>query len=166
MPLTRLARTEGIALRTAQRWVQRYRAQGLAGLARRPRADRGTTTFPPELIRLIEGLTLQRPRPTAATIHRRITAVAEEHGWSVPSYATVAAIVRRLDPALVCLAHEGTRRYQERYDLIHRREADGPNAIWRSSPASWPRPTARSPPRSTSPAPTSPSTWPTWASRA
>ena len=33
--------------------------------------------------------------------------------------------LRRLDPALVCLAHEGTKRYQERFDLIHRREADG-----------------------------------------
>ena len=36
VPLTRLAEAEGMALRTAQRWVQRYRAQGLAGLARRP----------------------------------------------------------------------------------------------------------------------------------
>src|SRR5215207_435266 len=72
VPLTRLAETDGIALRTAQRWVQRYRAQGLAGLARRPRADRGATAFPPELIGLIEGLALQRPPPTAAAIHRRL----------------------------------------------------------------------------------------------
>lgn len=132
MLLTRVAQIEGIALRTAQRWVQRYRAQGLAGLARRPRADRGATTFPPELIGLIEGLALQRPPPTAAAIHRRVTTIATEHDWPVPSYATVAAIARRLDPALVCLAHEGTKRYQEQFDLIHRREADGPNAIWQA----------------------------------
>jgi putative transposase len=132
VPLTRLGQAEGIAPRTAQRWLQRYRAKGLAGLARQPRADRGTTKFPPELIGLIEGLVLQRPRPTAAAIHRRIMAVATEHGWPVPSYATVAAIVRRLDPALMTLAHEGTKRYQERFDLICRREADGPNAIWQA----------------------------------
>jgi putative transposase len=132
VPLTRLPETDGIALRTAQRWVQRYRAQGLAGLARRPRADRGATAFPPELIGLIEGLALQRPPPTAAAIHRRVSTVATEHGWPMPSYATVAAIVRRLDPALVCLSHEGAKRYQEQFDLVHRREADRPNAIWQA----------------------------------
>lgn len=132
VPLTRLARAEGIPLRTAQRWLQRYRARGLVGVARRPRADRGTRRFPDALIGLIEGLALQRPRPTAAAIHRRITTVATEHGWLVPSYATVAAIVRCLDPALACLAHEGAKRYQEQYDLIHRREADGPNMIWQA----------------------------------
>jgi putative transposase len=67
-----------------------------------------------------------------ATIHRRISTVAREHGWPVPSYATVAAIVRRLAPALLTLAHEGTKRYQEQFDLIYRREADGPNAIWQA----------------------------------
>jgi putative transposase len=132
VPLTRLAQAEGIVLRTAQRWLQRYRTQGLAGLARRLRADLGTTKFPAELIRLIEGLALQRPCPTAATIHRRVMAVAREYGWPAPSYATIAAVLRELDPALACLAHEGAKRYQEQYDLIHRREADGPNAIWQA----------------------------------
>src|SRR3954471_20872735 len=92
IPLTRLAHSEGIALRTLERWLQRYRARGLAGLARRPRAGRGKTSFPEELIGLIEGLALQRPPPTAAAIHRRVTAIATEHDWPVPSYATVAAI--------------------------------------------------------------------------
>jgi putative transposase len=132
VPLTHIAQTEGMALRTAQRWVQRYQVQGLAGLVRRPRADRGRTAFPSELIRLIEGLALQRPPPTAAAIHRRVTAVTTEHGWPLPSYATVAAIVRRVNPALVCLAHEGAKRYQEQFDLIYRREAVGPNAIWQA----------------------------------
>ncbi len=128
----RLAQAEGIALRTAQRWLQRYRAHGLAGLARQPRADRGTTGFPPELIRLIEGLALRTPRPTVAAIHRRVAAVAAEQAWSVPSYDTVHDVVRRLDPALVVLAHEGAKAYRERFDLIHRREAAGPNAIWQA----------------------------------
>jgi transposase-like protein len=39
LPLARLARAEGIPLRTARRWVRRYREQGLAGLVRRPRSD-------------------------------------------------------------------------------------------------------------------------------
>jgi putative transposase len=132
VPLTRLARAEGVALRTAQRWLQRYRAQGLAGLARQPRSDRGTTTFPAELVGLIEGLALQRAPPTAASIHRRVSTIAREHGWPVPSYATVAGVVRRLDPALLTLANEGAKRYREQFDLVYRREADGPNAIWQA----------------------------------
>jgi putative transposase len=41
VPLARLARQQGVALRTAQRWLQRYRQHGLAGLVRQTRADRG-----------------------------------------------------------------------------------------------------------------------------
>ena len=46
MPLARLAREQGIVLRTAQRWLRRYRDRGLAGLVRATRADRGTRSFP------------------------------------------------------------------------------------------------------------------------
>lgn len=81
---------------------------------------------------MIEGLALQRPRISAATIHRRVIELATTQNWPVPSYATVAAIVRDLDPALVCLAHEGPSVYRDRFDLIHRREADAPNAIWQA----------------------------------
>jgi putative transposase len=66
LPLARLARAEGIPLRTARRWVHRYRDHGLAGLARVPRADRGTRTFPADLIHLIEGLALRTPALSAA----------------------------------------------------------------------------------------------------
>jgi putative transposase len=30
------------------------------------------------------------------------------------------------------LAHQGTKAYQQRFDLLHRREADGPNQIWQA----------------------------------
>ena len=33
---------------------------------------------------------------------------------------------------LVTLAHEGTKAYSEAFELVHRREADGPNAIWQA----------------------------------
>lgn len=132
MPLARLAREHGIVLRTAQRWLRRYRDDGLAGLARPPRADRGTRTFPPDLVRLIEGLALQVPAQSIAAIHRRAVAVATEQGWSAPSYGTVYAVVRHLHPGLVTLARDGAKAYRERFDLIYRREADGPNAIWQA----------------------------------
>jgi putative transposase len=130
--LTQVARAEGIALRTAQRWVQRYRRQGLAGLVRRPRSDRGTTAFPIDLIRLIEGLALRTPPLTVAAVHRQVAAFAADQAWPVPSYDTVHDIVRRLDPALVTLAHAGTKTYHDCFDLLYRREADSPNAIWQA----------------------------------
>ena len=132
MPLARIARDHGLLLRTAQRWLRRYRAHGLAGLARVPRANRGSCTFPPDLVRLIEGLALQVPVQSIAAIHRRVVARAAEQGWPTPSYGTIYRIIRRLHPGLVTLARDGAKAYGERFDLIHRREATGPNAIWQA----------------------------------
>lgn len=94
------ATAAGVALRTAQRWLSRFRAQGLAGLARSPRTDRCGHRLPPDLQLLIEGLALRRPAPSAAHIHRQVAELAPGHGWAVPSYATVYAVVREIDPAM------------------------------------------------------------------
>ncbi len=59
IPLAHLARSSGIPLRTAQRWVAQYRQLGLAGIARTHRRDRGTHRFPTELLELVEGLALR-----------------------------------------------------------------------------------------------------------
>jgi putative transposase len=45
---------------------------------------------------------------------------------------TTVRIVRRLEPALLTLAHEGAKSYSETYDLVHRTEAEAPNAIWQA----------------------------------
>jgi putative transposase len=74
-------------------------------------------------VALIEGMALQVPAPSVATIHRQLASVAAEQGWSLPSYSTVYSIVRGLDPAMVTLAREGTKRYEEVYDLVYRRQA-------------------------------------------
>jgi putative transposase len=132
VPLTRAARQSGIPHRTLQRWLARYRASGLAGLGRTPRADHGRSRFPEPLRLLVEGLALRTPVPSAAQVHRQVTAVAEQEGWPVPSYSSVYAIIRGIDPALRTLAVEGTRRYTEVFELVHRRQADHPNEIWQA----------------------------------
>ena len=38
----------------------------------------------------------------------------------------------RLPADLVTLAHEGTKAYSDTFELVHRREADRPNAIWQA----------------------------------
>ena len=40
--------------------------------------------------------------------------------------------MRGLPADLLTLAHQGTKAYSEAFDLVHRREASGPNAIWQA----------------------------------
>ncbi len=129
--LAQLARDGGIPLRTARRWLANYRRDGLRGLARRPRADRGQPRdLPATLVTLIEGLALTPPRRSMAAIQRQAAAVAAREGWPRPSYVQVRAVIGRLDPALATLAHDGAKVYGERFDLLYRHEASEPNAIW------------------------------------
>ena len=62
VPLTRLATEQQIVLRTARRWVERYRKSGLAGLVRKERNDKDERRLLPELQEIIEGLALSRPK--------------------------------------------------------------------------------------------------------
>jgi len=110
VPLSSAARAAEVPLRTAQRWLERYRADGLTGLARRARGDGGDRRLPSELVELVEGLAVRRPRPSAAFVHRQVLAVAEREGWPAPSYSTVYGIVRALDAGLVTLAHDRPAR--------------------------------------------------------
>ena len=128
--LIEVAHAAEVPVRTLQRWAARYRADGLVGLARRSRSDAGHHRLPPDLVEAIEGLALNRRRLSAAAIHRRLGAVAGAKGWPMPSYATVHAIVRKLDPGLLTLAREGAAAYRDAYELIHRHRAERPNAVW------------------------------------
>ena len=132
VPLSEAARNAGAPLRSAQRWLARYRADGLIGLVRAQRSDTGNRKLPEELVELIEGMALSKPRPSAAAIYRNITALATQRNWASPSYSSVYGIVRRLDPAMVTLAQDGAAVFRDRYELIYRHRAEGPNAIWQA----------------------------------
>ncbi|MCA2230207.1 Mu transposase C-terminal domain-containing protein [Nonomuraea aurantiaca] len=126
------AASGGVPYRTAQRWLAAYKQDGLQGLARADRSDKGRRRLPSELIAFIEGLALKPPRPTIAKIHRQAVSVAAQRGWPRPGYGSVHEIVTGIDPALQVMAHEGTKRYREVYELVHRREASKPNDIWQA----------------------------------
>jgi len=132
VPLARVARDRGLALRSAQRWAGQYRHDGLAGLVRKGRSDRGKRHLSDTLRQAIEGLALKKPPLSAAAIHRQAVILAERLGEPPPTYRIVYAVIRDLDPALLTLAHEGTKAYTEAYDLIHRHEATAPNAVWQA----------------------------------
>jgi putative transposase len=132
VPLPRAARAAGVGLRTVERWLAQYRADGLAGLVRQTREDRGRRKLPTEAVELIEGLFLKKPQPSAAAVHRRVLALCKEREWPSPSYSSVYAIISRLDPALTTLAHEGPARFRDQFELVYRHRASHPNAIWQA----------------------------------
>ena len=83
-------------------------------------------------MRLVQGVALQRPRPSVASITRWTGRAALEHGWPVPSYSTVYSIVAALDPQLLTLAHHGPAALRDRYELVSRRQCERPNQIWQA----------------------------------
>jgi putative transposase len=131
--LRSIARAAGIPYRTAHRWLTQYRLSGLAGLGRKARDDYGTRrATSTKLQEAIEGLALQKPPLPIAALYRQVQRLSLDLGVKVPSYGTVFNIVRGLPADLVTLAHEGTKAYSNAFELVHRREADGPNAIWQA----------------------------------
>ena len=82
-----VARTHQLSTSTVQSWIKRSREKGLSGLANHvERSDQGKPRrLPPEAIRLIEGLALQTPPRSAASIHRHVSTIAQEQGWPTPS---------------------------------------------------------------------------------
>ena len=130
--LARAAAGAGVSIRTAQRWLARYRANGLPGLVRHPRMDAGRRKIAAEVVATIEGMALRKPRPSIATIYRRLTALARDRGWTVPSLSSVHAIVSAMDPAMLSLTHDGPAVFRDRYELVHRFRSERPNAIWQT----------------------------------
>ena len=134
VPLTHVAHHHGLPLRTVQRWLAQYRRTGLAGLARRGRSDRGhQRRLRAELKPVIEGFALRKPPPTVAFVHRQVCDVAAParlaHSRPINR---VYRVMKHLDPALLTLAHAGTKAYRTTFDLLYRREAEGPNDIWQA----------------------------------
>lgn len=132
IPVAELARRQDIPVRTAWRWIGQYRTDGLAGLTRKERGDKDRRKVSPALQQVIEGLALRKPRLSAAAIHRKAAEAASNLGERPPCYGVVYGVIRTLEPALLTMAHEGTKVYGERFDLFHRTEAEAPNAIWQA----------------------------------
>lgn len=131
--LARVGGEERVPLRTAQRWMAAYKREGLSGLVKLPRGDRGHChKLPEQLERIIEGLTLKKPKPSMATVQRQAAEIAVRYDWPEPTYRQVRGVIGRLDAGMLKLAHEGTKAYEEAFDLVNRTEAARPNERWQA----------------------------------
>lgn len=129
VPLARAARGAQIPERTARRWLTRYRAGGLVGLAHTTRTPPGHH-LDPDLILLIEGLALRKNSPTLTSITRTANVAAAERNLPPVSYGVVRTIITAMDPAALTLAREGASALRDKYELVYRRQSETPNEIW------------------------------------
>jgi transposase len=128
-----ISNNEKISYSTLCRWLKNYREKGLGGLVDKRRYDNGKGRIVKDELRLlVEGLALQKPKPSMASIHRKIVKIAETKNWRKPSYTTIRNIIKGIKPSVITLAHEGDKAYKDKYDLLYSRKANYPNEIWQA----------------------------------
>ena len=108
----------GVSRNTLDRWIRRYRAEGLAGLHDRPRSDKGGVRLDPALLDEAIRLRLEVPARSAAHISEII---ATRHGVRLPE-RTLAEQFRRRGFTRGELLRDGR--------AFGRYEADAPNERW------------------------------------
>lgn len=129
--LAELARAGVASERTLQRWLRCYRLDGLAGLGRSPRSDRGKAHMPEHLTVLVRELATKRPRPPVSAIHRKIAALAVAEGRQAPSYSCVARIACSVPERRIAVTTDPTG-YRDHHELVYRREASTSNEMWQA----------------------------------
>ena len=107
-----------VSRNTLDRWIRKYRAEGLAGLRDRPRADRGSARLDPALLDLAIRLRLEAPARSAAHISEIVRA---RHGVRIAE-RTLAEQFRRRGFTRGELLRDGR--------TFGRYEADAPNERW------------------------------------
>jgi putative transposase len=108
----------GVSRNTLDRWIRRYRADGLAGLRDRPRSDQGSARISPALFDEAIRLRLEQPARSAAHISEIVRA---RHGVRLPE-RTLAEQFRRRGFTRGELLRDGR--------TFGRYEADTPNERW------------------------------------
>ncbi len=107
-----------VSRNTLDRWIRRYRAQGLAGLRDQPRSDHGSARINPALLDEAIRLRLEQPARSAAHIAE---IVRTRHGVRIAE-RTLAEQFRRRGLTRGELTRDGR--------TFGRYEADAPNERW------------------------------------
>lgn len=128
-----IATTTSIPVRTLGLWVNKYREHGLVGLARQSRCDKGSSRqCETTLQKTIEGLYLEKPMLSGANIHKLITEYCHQKNLKAPSYRSVCRVLFNIPDDIVLLSRQGSKAYQQQYDLLYIRAAERPNELWQA----------------------------------
>lgn len=125
-----LALESGKSERTIWRLLGIYKKEGLEGLARKHRSDKGYRKIPDKLKTVIEGMCFRKPGTSLAWIHKKVEEYCKKEEIQAPSYGTIRNIYQSLHPHMKVLAHDGDKAYKQAFEIIHRMEADRPNEFW------------------------------------
>jgi len=123
----------GLPLRTLTSWVKKHRTNGLIGLIRQPRNDKGAPRkYTSDLPNIIEGFYPSQPQSRSSNIYRLIYEYSSQMSVSPPRYKNICNINSKIPNDLAVLSHEGTKVYQHKYDLLNIRKSEKQNAIWQA----------------------------------
>jgi putative transposase len=131
VPAKLAAAAAGVTERQFYRFVSAFQKNGIDGLARKSRKDKGGRRgISSEFQKIIEGICLQKPKPTLAWVHRKIKDYCARESLAVPCYSVVWRIYEAIPGEQKVYAHEGEKAYKHEYGIIHRWSAAYPNEIW------------------------------------
>lgn len=128
-----VSKHKSISVRTLGLWIKKYREQGLFGLARQSRCDKGLPRQYESLLqKTIEGIYLKKPMLSAASIHKLVVEHCHKNNVKAPSYRSVCRIIFNIPDDLALFGREGSKAYRQQYDLLHIRAAEHPNELWQA----------------------------------
>lgn len=131
--VSEIAREAKVSTRTVWRKLKAVNANGLKGLNRAVRKDKGQRRMlSSELQEVIEGLFLKSPKPTVTWVWEQVIEACTRKQMKEPSYSLVAEVCSQLDRRLKVLAHDSEDAYEKEFDQIIRRQAKRPNEMWQA----------------------------------
>lgn len=114
-----LARELGWSVSTLERKIRALDKYGVAGLARKARADRGRARVADDkVVARIKSEYLKPHRPSAASIYREIARDYEMSGVTAPSYSFVRRTIDQLDDALIARFRLGEREFDDKFAYV------------------------------------------------
>jgi putative transposase len=118
-----IARKHSVTIQTIYNWRSAYKRDGLPGLLRKARSDKGESRIADRrLIAAIQRYYLQSFRPKISWVHAMISRDCEMSGLSAPSYHFVRKVCRAIDPDIVALYRIGEREFNDRFAFINLRK--------------------------------------------
>ncbi len=130
--LIQISKQNSISIRTLSRWVKLYREDRELFLTKKDRADKNKTRkISEELINFMQGLALEGPK-SVASIHRQVCEVADKIKEEKPSYAFIYNVINSIPKGMKVLAHQGSKIYGNKFDLLCRNDASSPNEVWQT----------------------------------
>jgi len=125
------AKKLGVHVATLCRWIKAFDAEGLAGLLRKQRQDRGRSRVADDqVIAKIQADYLNPYKPTARQVYR---AIARDYALSAlkpPSYTFVRRAIDAIDPDLVAKLRDGERRFDDKFAYISLRKKPDRPRLW------------------------------------